>query len=583
MKDRKAVHRPTALALATLVLLGAGGVGEGAGGWSGYALAQAFDFAFEPVSYQPPDASIRLSVIGSYRNGFFSNSTPAGPPAYDPKTSRIFVGSGDRSEIDAIDISDPSAPVKAFGIDLSPYGGEANALALHKGVLAATTKDVANPGHPGWIVFWNADGDVLSAAQLRAGLSRIAFTPDGRTVVVTVSASPNDDYTIDPEGGVLIVDVANINWGACKNARDACRIETHETFLDFRPFNDEKDELAASGVRFVGPNATVAQDLETSGLAVSNDSRYAFVNLATNNAWAEIDLRQKVITRIIPYGYKDNSIDGNGIDASDKDQQIKIRTWPIRSWYMPKDVASYTSRGRRFILTANEGNLVDLSGWTEVARLKNLPLDEGTFPNAAVLKQDVNLGRLDFSRLYGDEDGDGNFDALYTGGARSFSIFTQDGNLVFDSGDDFEQITAAAIPSCFNCPEDSNQFDARSRKKGPEPEHVVVGEVRGRSYAFVSFERIGGFIVYDVTDPRAVSFQQYINNRNFAVDPLVVCGKKGSPPLDGCDEKLGDSEPEGITFISASESPINVPLVVVLHEASDSTTVYRVDSVDGDQ
>ena len=150
-------------------------------------------------------------------------------------------------------------------------------------------------------------------------------------------------------------------------------------------------------------------------------------------------------------------------------------------------------------------------------------------------------------------------------GSRSFAVWTTEGELVFDSGDAFEQITAEAAPQLFNAPEDANQFDQRSDDRGPEPEHLVVGKVGGHEYAFIDFERIGGVVVYDITDPTAPEFVQYINNRN------------PEPGLSGEDLAFSDLEPEGMLFIPESESPIGAPLLAVAHERSDSTALFRID------
>ncbi len=168
-------------------------------------------------------------------------------------------------------------------------------------------------------------------------------------------------------------------------------------------------------------------------------------------------------------------------------------------------------------------------------------------------------------------------DEIYMLGSRSFSVWTMEGKLVFNSGDAFEQITAQAVPAAFNTGEDENLLDSRSDDRGPEPEHLTVGNVDGRDYLFVGFERIGGFVVYDITDPAKPVFQQYINNRDFTLDPKPNCGTKGSPELPTC-ATVGDLEPEGFVFIPKQDSPIDVPLLGVIHELSDSTTIYRIDS-----
>ena len=62
----------------------------------------------------------------------------------------------------------------------------------------------------------------------------------------------------------------------------------------------------------------------------------------------------------------------------------------------------------------------------------------------------------------GDLDGDGDFDQIHTYGTRSFSIWQVNGDdsisLAFDSGDDFEQITASLLPNDFNSNNDENEL-----------------------------------------------------------------------------------------------------------------------------
>jgi hypothetical protein len=166
----------------------------------------------------------------------------------------------------------------------------------------------------------------------------------------------------------------------------------------------------------------------------------------------------------------------------------------------------------------------------------------------------------------GDTGGDGDFEQLYLPGGRSFAIWTDNGKLVFDSGDQFEQITAALLPEQFNSDNAENgSFDTRSDNKGPEPENVVVGELWGRTFAFVALERIGGIMVYDVSDPKAPTFVTYVNNRNFAGD-----AEAGT---------AGDLGPEGLIFIPKGLSPIHEPLLVVGNEVSGTATAFRIERI----
>ena len=160
-------------------------------------------------------------------------------------------------------------------------------------------------------------------------------------------------------------------------------------------------------------------------------------------------------------------------------------------------------------------------------------------------------------------------------GSRSFAIWTTAWKQVFDSGDQLERIAAQAAPKFFNTADDETRFDQKSNERGPEPEELAVGQVGGRHYVFIAPERIGGIYVYDITNPAAPVFQQYINYRNFAIDPAAVC-QKNVPKSADC-SRTGDLGPEGILFIAADQSPIGVPLVAITNEVSDSTTLYRID------
>jgi Ca2+-binding RTX toxin-like protein len=229
--------------------------------------------------------------------------------------------------------------------------------------------------------------------------------------------------------------------------------------------------------------------------------------------------------------------------------------------YQPDAIATFAVNGETYIVTANEGDARDYDTFSEEVRVADLTLDPDAFPNADELQAEAALGRLTVTNTLGDPDGDGDFDQLFSFGARSFSIWDSAGNLVFDSGDDFERITAELLPDNFNSDNDENDsFDSRSDAKGPEPEGVVTGVVDGRTYAFIGLERIGGIMVYDVTDPVSPSFVQYINTRDFEGN-----AEAGT---------AGDLGPEGLVFIAAEDSPTGRPLLAVANEVSGSTTLY---------
>lgn len=257
----------------------------------------------------------------------------------------------------------------------------------------------------------------------------------------------------------------------------------------------------------------------------------------------------------------------NGLDASDEDGGINIQNQPVFGMYQPDAIASFTAEGETYYITANEGDsrvrpteddaipgLEEGDIFNEESRVEDLVLDPIAFPNAAELQLPENLGRLVVTNTMGDLDGDGDYDQLFAYGGRSFSIRDAAGNLVYDSGDDFEQITAVQIPESFNSDGDAESFDSRSDNKGPEPEGAVTARINDRSYAFIGLERTGGVMVYEVTNPEDPQFVQYLPNQD------------------------GDLGPEGLTFISAEDSPNEVPLLVITNEVSNTVTILEANT-----
>ncbi|MBD2344351.1 choice-of-anchor I family protein [Anabaena subtropica FACHB-260] len=505
-----------------------------------------------------PAEALTLKPIGTYNTGFFDRGG-AEIPAYDPLTQRLFVTNSAASRIDVISITDPSNPSFLFDIDIQAYGGGVNSVAFKNGLLAAAVEDFI-PQNPGKAVFFDADGKLIQSVAVGALPDMLTFTPDGQRVLVANEGEPNADYTVDPEGSVSIITLADfsvINAG-------------------FSQFNSQIDQLRAAGIRIFGPNATVAQDLEPEYITVSEDSTKAWIALQENNAIATLDLITNEITNISPLGFKDHSLPGNGFDASDRDMAINIANWPVLGMYQPDGIASYTVDGTTYIVTANEGDARDYDGFSEQERLGSLRnlLDPTVFPNASSLTATANLGRLNVTTASGDENGDELFEKIYSYGARSFSIWKSDEatgtlELVFDSGDQFERIIAQRLPAFFNSNHTENSFDTRSDDKGPEPEDVKIAEINGRFYAFVGLERVGGVMVYDITNPISPVFLDYVNNRDFTVPTQNADGTTNPA--------AGDLGAEGLLFIPASGSPTRRPLLVTANEVSGTTTIWSID------
>ena len=85
--------------------------------------------------------------------------------------------------------------------------------------------------------------------------------------------------------------------------------------------------------------------------------------------------------------------------------------------------------------------------------------------------------------------------------------------------------------------------------------HAV--EIDGKPYAFIGLERVGGIMVYDVTDPNAVTFEEYINPRDFSIDDSTLqdAVEAAAGTLSGDLGSL-DLGPAGLLFIDAADSPL---------------------------
>jgi DNA-binding beta-propeller fold protein YncE len=520
-------------------------------------LAMALAAASNAQALPMDDYSLSMQVLGTHKTGVF-DAGAAEITAYDADNKRVFVINAQAATVDVLDINDPTNPTLMGTIDASALGETANSVAIYKGVVAVAI-EASDKQAPGTVAFYNAtDLGLIHAVEVGALPDMVTFTPNGQYALVANEGEPNDDYTNDPEGSVSIIDL--------RHGVAHAKVRT----ASFEKYSGKEDALRAQGIRIFGPAANAAQDLEPEYITVSGNSQTAWVSLQEANALAVVDVKSATVTKLLPLGTKDYSLPGNALDASDKDGGINIANWPVQGFYMPDSIASYRFLGKTYVVTANEGDSRDYDGYSEEARIKDLVLDATVFPNAAELQASTTLGRLKTTTANGDTDADGDVDVLYSYGARSFSIWSGDGAQVYDSAADMETITATELPAEFNSDNDENDsFESRSDDKGPEPEGLTLGKIGGRSIAFIGLERIGGVMAYDITNPHAVRYLNYLNFRDFSVDAQL--------PDDSVNPLVGDLGPEGLVFIDASKSPNGKPLLVVGNEVSGTTTIFQVD------
>ncbi len=614
---RPAPSRFAAALIATAALAACGGGGDG-----------------QPSGPASQPLSVQLEKIGGYATGQFGVSA-AEIPAYDAASRRLFVVNAQAGKVDVLDLRVPAQPVKVGEIDaatsLALPGAEINSVAVHDGLVAVAVQ-AATKTDPGRVALYRAsDLVLLGSATVGAQPDMISFTPDGKTVLLANEGEPSDDYQIDPEGSISVVDVTTPTAPVVRTA-------------SFTAFNGQAAALRTAGVRLYGPGASVAQDLEPEYIAVSADGRTAWATLQENNALAKIDLVAGTVTDILPLGFKDHSVAGNELDASDTDGgTINIRTWPgVRGLYLPDAMASYTAGGQTYLVTANEGDarawgegnaaywagdasqgfveefrvkhLVNRNGWAGRAG-DDLPpqlnalavgglLDPTTFAycgaiagNPGACRNDENLGRLNITWTMGYrtnpdgspmmftpagvQDPTGNrlmYDKLYSYGARSFSIWNANGGLVWDSGAEIEKFIAS--PQCMlgqarNIP--CADFFNSGHNEGNAKDSR--SDAKGPEPEGIALGKIGNKTFAFIGLERMGGVLVYDITTPTApvrVDYLNTRDEWMTQPSAANLATVGDLGPEGLVFIPAARSPNGRPLLVVGNEVSGTTSVLQL-------
>ncbi|MEL6348773.1 MAG: choice-of-anchor I family protein [Myxococcota bacterium] len=552
---------------------------------------------------QDANAAISLTLLG--RTPALSanfDESAAEIVAYDPTTTSAFVVNASSGAIDIVDLSTPATPTITGSIDVaSDVEGAVSGVdmdAVNSVAVFGTNMAVAIAADTtqdnGYIAFYETNGTFISAVEVGALPDMVGFTPDGNYVLNANEGEPNGDYSVDPEGSISVIDVSGGFTGLTAST------------ASFTAFNDGGTKDLNGPVRIAAKAASVAADLEPEYIAFSPDSTLAFAACQENNAVAVIDIATAEVLSVNGIGFKNYGIPGNEIDASNRDGGVNIQSWNVFGTYMPDAIDAYEVNGALYLVTANEGDgreyLTeeddeaactaaggfdfddgDCFHYLDEIRIKDITDSGATFSDDLLAKlpedfeEDEKLGRLkvmtdlgvsgDCPTLAttGQPGADCEYENLYSYGARSFTIWdVATLRPVFDSGNDFEVITANQLGDSFNASNDDNDGDDRSDDKGPEPEAVEIAEFEGNTFAFIGLERVGGVMVYNVSNPQSANFVQYINPRDFSVD------------AEDDVEVVGDLGPEDIKFIPADDSPSGEALLLVSNEVSGTLAVFSV-------
>jgi hypothetical protein len=559
---------------------------------------------------------LQLSLVDSYFSGSDFATSSAEIVSYDECSDRLYVVNSQAASIDVLALNaNNSAPSKVGNIDLSLAAaaagieiGAANSVSAKQGLVAVAIEAKVKQ-NPGLIALYRSDDLSLLATYPAGALpDMVTLSSDGQTILTANEGEPSGDYTNDPEGSVTIVDISK---GYVEKA-----LVKQVSFSAFNVGGTRHNELGAD-VRAAGPAGTsVAQDLEPEYMALSSDNTKAYVALQENNAMAIIDVATAHVDAIKGLGEKSwNGASGNKLDASNKDNGVgEFASYEqLVGLYMPDTVASFNVGGADYIISANEGDgreyiysttqqacetashswdgdeyevggddedatkyvneLDDCISFTDEARGgKIVDSVAASHPLKAALDDNNQLKRI---KVVADKESYAAEDNIVTFGARSFSIWNAQAELVFDSGDDIAKNVFAIDDVNFNVTNDNNDpvetADNRSDDKGTEPEAVEVAQINGKQYAFIGLERQGGIIVYDVTVPTAPVYQSYINNRDFT-QPVCTLVDEGECDNDTYNPAAGDLGPESIDYFTRAGKHF----IAVGNEVSGTTTVYQL-------
>ncbi len=538
------------------------------------SLLNAFTFAdgakqggVEILGYTPD----LFTVAGTYVSD--PDGTLSGPAAFGVQV--LTLGStGSLTERFQIDLNSSNTGLTLGGV--SSVALDPNSRRFG----AATVIPADSTGTPGKVAFFNYDtGSVIGAIDVGFHPDHIRFSADGTRLYVANEGEFRSGATQAP-GSISIIDISDVNAGNLANLAG----KTAATY-DFSAPNLGAS-ASLSGIRnpnaaavgtagaFIGsvPDFTLASNQDAGAIEpeyITVSGGKAYVSLQDNNAIGVFDLGTSLWEKVNNLGAITQTI-----DASDQDSGGTASDDTVKGLPMPDTIASYVVAGKTYLVTANEGDARtddrDISRFGDIAGADSMNpiLDLAVYPGTQTgVRANSNLGRLNVSRLDGDNGanggvaGDGKVDDVTMIGTRSYTIWEvqSDSSLVlqYDSGSLEPLLLSLDLPAHNMNRGDTAATDTRSDDKGPEPEGLTLWQQGGETMLALALERQNGLLLFDISDPAAPVYRDYINTYTGGEDDRLV-------------------SPEGMLYISAVDSPTGTPLLLVGYEGHDGGANNRI-------
>ena len=466
--------------------------------------------------------------------------------AYNPSNGFAYVVSGLKGKLVRVNLNEKLDSEEVTNLQGAEYDvkslvsgfsyGDMTSVAISpNGEKLAIVIQAENYSDAGIVALFECKDDgslsLLSTTFVGVQPDMVIFKDDN-TILTANEGEPREGKEgVDPKGSVSIVSIGEDYTLTATN-------------ITFDGFDDKRSSLIEAGV-LIQKESNPSTDFEPEYIAVNGDKSY--ITLQEANAIAILDIPSKQFEGVYPLGFQDYSEIKVDLQKNDK---IELKSYEnVYGIKMPDGIAAITIDGNTYLLTANEGD--SRSDWP----LLDNEVESQTSPTGNVTL-DEEVVWFNASAWDGLDER-----KAYIFGGRSFSIYLVEEaglKLVYDSGSDFESLTAQVLPLYFNCSNDKISLDNRSGKKGVEAESITTGIVNGKTYAFIALERIGGIMIYDISDPNNVVFENYINSREFE------------------DKIQGDVSPEGLYFISQEESKSGNAELLAACEVSGTLALYEI-------
>jgi len=520
------------------------------------------------------EVTVKVTEISSISSGDGEGGSEIS--TFHAGSKRIFTTNGVKNAVDIFDISDVANPKKVGSVALSPYGNDVTSVAAGRDVVVAVVhvaEKFSATGAPtsfnGKIVVFDTNGKVLSSPDILGVLpDSVSFAPDGTTALVAIEGQPvcakddaataakeDADYTkaSDPVGGVSVVDLSN-------PAAPVVR------FAGFDQFSVAA--MKAKGIAVSSLINNVSKDFEPEYVSAV-DNNYAYVTIQEANAIGRLNIKSATfesITRAF-----ESKTEYVPRDTSDRDSGAGPRTYKnVVGASQPDAIAAFKVGLGEYFLTANEGDAREYSCLNDDVRGASLKVDARRFPDWKSLSGNAALGRAKVNPTIGDKDGDGDIDTIHLRGSNSMTMY-RNGIVIWDSGDLLDRIQTQAfgvanINGAHSLSSDKSTMNFigqdRSDDKGAEPEGVTTGMVGDRRIAILVLERMSALVIFDITQPRAPVFQEWIQ----------MLPAKATPVKD-----VKYWSPEGVIFVPAEKSPSGKALIITSYEVSGSISIHEIE------